>query len=225
MHLLTCPYFILTVNAWSMSSYLPILLIRKPRSKISMKWAVDSRFESSSLSPQVTDVPASSSSVSSCLLGTRWGMVTKSKAHLFVPLCRWALKAEPKMKSPFHPSMSSMVSSFPSVTLATDDLEERFAGFPAETDLWASPWKQSKAFAGFVFLGWFIWQGPILYIIFRVSKPFSSAKVSRWGPRRNRREPMYVIADAMLSGSRALPFDLSSDPEVTQAEHQGLKLC
>lgn len=36
---------------------------------------------------------------------------------------------------------------------------------------------------------------------------------------------MYVISDAMLSGPRALPFDLSSDPEVTQAEDQGLKLC
>lgn len=89
---------------------------------------------------------------------------------------------------------------------ATDDPEERFAGFPTETDLWANPWEQSKIFAGFVFLGWFIWQGPILYIIFRVSKPFSSAKVSLRSPRRNRREPMYVICNAFWPPSSVLLF-------------------
>lgn len=43
-------------------------------------------------------------------------MVTKSKAHLFFLLCRWALKAEPKMKAPLHPFLFTAVS-FPSVML------------------------------------------------------------------------------------------------------------
>lgn len=69
--------------------------------------------------------------------------------------------------------------------------------------------KKRNLFAGFIFLGWFIWQGPILYIILEFQNLFylqRSLLKKKKKQRKNKRETMYVTPHAMLSKLWALPF-------------------
>lgn len=160
--------------------------------------------------------------MSSCILGTRWGMVTKSKAHLFFLLCRWALKAEPKMKAPLHPSPSSAVSSFPSVMLPQMIRKKDSRASLQKQISEPALGNKAKSLQDLFFLVDLFDKDPFCTSFLESPNPFH--------PQRSLFEAQGEIEEslcmwsAMLSGPQALSFYLSSDPEVTRAEDQGLKL-
>lgn len=136
------------------------------------------RFESSSCYLQ--------SGWSCCYLGLcifltpkwqRWDVFTKSKAWLFCELCKQALRVTSKVEASQPPVFGSLFPSFPDIS--ADGLGDTCAGIATEMDLWVSSWEGEKnLLAGFIFLGWFIWQGPILHLILEFQNLFISKGLS-----------------------------------------------
>lgn len=136
-------------------------------------------------------------------------MVTKSKAHLFFLLCRWALKTESKMKAPLHPSPSSTVSSFPSAMLPQ---------MTRKKDSQASLQKQisepalgnkTKPLLDLFSLVDLFDKDPFRTSFLEFQKPFSSAKVSLRSPRRIEERPgMWSLRQCFLASQLCLSIYL-----------------
>lgn len=105
--------------------------------------------------------------------------------------------------------------------ILADGLGDTYVGIAAEMDFWVSPWKKRNLFAGFIFLGWFIWQGPILYIILEFENLFYLQRSLLKKQRKNKREAMYATPMRCFLNSELCLFTLFSDLRLHKQQNRG----
>lgn len=147
-------------------------------------------------------------------------MWLRIKDCLFCVPCKQALKVAPKVESSsLSPCCSLQPPPLPS-QIPADGLRDKRRPCYRNGSL-SQPLGKRNLFAGFIFLGWFIWQGPILYIHFGISKSFFLSSKVCLKKLKKIKERLCMLLTVWCFLNQGSTF-LFSDPEIIQVAEQGL---